>query len=322
MADILVYIEHDADGITDLSLQCLAKARQLAGCCGGKTVGAAVLGADAEKVAAEVIARGADVAFAVEDAALADYLPKPYAAALAQLLEQQPARLLILPASTVGNDVGPLLAGRLDAGCVVDCSDIACDGTVCTFKRLDFDAQAYTLYRNAGGGLAIVTCKDGIAEAAAAGAGGGEAVSVTVAIGAEEQSTTLDRREVARKTVNLKDAKVIIGGGAGVGNAANFQLLEQLASKLNAEIGATRAAVDAGWVSHERQIGQTGVTVRPDLYIAVGISGAVQHVVGIRDAKQIIAINNDPSAPIYKMAHYKIVGDLNSVVPKLVDLLS
>jgi len=187
-------------------------------------------------------------------------------------------------------------------------------------KRLEFDAKAFAKYVATGAGPVLVTLKDGIAEAPAKGNATGQATALSVSVA--PGGATVERREVVRKTVNLKDAKIIIGGGAGVGNAANFKLLEQLAAKLGAEIGATRAAVDAGWCSHERQIGQTGVTVRPELYIAAGISGAVQHIVGIRDAKKIVAINTDPSAPIFKLAHYKIVGDLNQVVPKLTALLN
>jgi electron transfer flavoprotein alpha subunit len=143
-----------------------------------------------------------------------------------------------------------------------------------------------------------------------------------VELGPEALRGAVQRREVVKKTVNLKDAKVIIGGGAGVGNRENFALLERLAEKLGGELGATRASVDAGWISAERQIGQTGVTVRPDLYIACGISGAVQHLVGIREAKTVVAINSDASAPIFRVSHYRIVGDLTVVVPKLVELLA
>lgn len=125
------------------------------------------------------------------------------------------------------------------------------------------------------------------------------------------------KRDVAKKTVNLRDAKVIVAAGAGVGSTEGLDLVRQLADALGAEIGATRAVVDAGWLPADHQIGQTGATVRPDLYIGCGISGAVQHQVGMLDARKIIAINTDANAPIFKIAHYKVVGDLKAVVPKL-----
>ncbi len=320
MSEILVYIEHDDDGVTDLSFQCLAKGRALAEEKGWK-LGCVAAGAEATAFAAELLARGASAVYAASDAKLRHYLPTPYSKVVGSVLEDQSSQLCLFPASTVGNDLAPLIAGKLGLPAVLDCQDIAFVGAELRLTRLEFDAKALTAYAPAGPGPVLATCKDGIAEAAPPGAGGqGETVAVDVTLEESDLKSIIDRREVVRKTVNLKDAKVIVGGGAGVGTAANFQLLEQLAEALGGEVGATRATVDAGWASAERQIGQTGVTVRPDLYIACGISGAVQHCVGIRDAKTIVAINTDPSAPIFRMAHYRIVGDLVEVVPKLIKL--
>ncbi len=317
MSDILVYIEHDDDGITDISLQCISKGRRLADAAALK-LGAVVLGADVAATAADVAGRGVDVVYTVSNPALEAYLTRPAAKALAAIVADKGVKLCLLPSSTVGNDLAPYLGGLCDAGVVVDCQDVACDGDTVVGKRMEFDAKVMTSY--AVNGAAVITLADGADEPAAAGAGNAETVAVDVALD-DATGNVVEKREVARKTVNLKDAKVIIGGGAGVGSADNFQLLEDLAAKLNAEIGATRASVDAGWVSAERQIGQTGVKVGPELYIAVGISGAVQHLVGIRDARKIVAINTDDSAPIFKVADYKVVGDLAAVVPKMTELL-
>ena len=316
MSDILVYIEHDDDGITDISLQCISKGRKLADAAGLK-LGCVVLGADVAALAGDLATRGVDLVYTVANAALEPYLARPTAKAMVAVVAEKGAKLCLLPSSTVGNDLGPYLGGLCDAGVVLDCQDVECAGDQVVGKRMEFDAKVMTSY--AVSGLAVITVADGIDEPAAAGAGAAETVAVDVALEGVTKSV-VEKREVAHKTVNLKDAKVIIGGGAGVGSSENFSLLEALAAKLNAEIGATRASVDAGWVSAERQIGQTGVKVGPDLYIACGISGAVQHLVGIRDAKCIVAINTDMSAPIFKTANYKVVGDLATVVPKLTEL--
>lgn len=315
MARILVYIEHDEGGTTDLSLQALALAKRLAG---GDGAEALLVGESLEGLAADLLAKGADRVTTVEGPGFAPYLARPHAGALeAAVLERKPA-LVLLPSSTVGNDLAPYCAARMDAPCVVGCAGVELAGGRPRLSRVEFDSRARTSYEPVGDGPVFATVLDGVADAAANGAGGGE--SGPLAVEAVPLGEVVERT-VAAKTVNLKDARVIVGGGAGVGTAANFALLERLAKRLGGEIGATRASVDAGWVSAERQIGQTGVTVKPELYVACGISGAVQHLTGIRDAKTIVAINSDPSAPIFKASHYRLVGDLNAVVPKLLELL-
>jgi electron transfer flavoprotein alpha subunit len=146
--------------------------------------------------------------------------------------------------------------------------------------------------------------------------------SVTVDLAAVADKARMVRRDVARKTVNLREAKVVVTAGAGIGSRENMKLVEDLAAALKGEVAATRAAVDAGWVSAERQVGQTGVTVRPKLYVACGVSGAVQHRVGMMDSSIIVAINTDAAAPIFKIAHYRLLGDVKAVIPKLLKLLA
>jgi electron transfer flavoprotein alpha subunit len=272
-----------------------------------------------EALAETVLAHGAQEVLTVEHAALAEHVALPAAHALRAVVQERAPLLVIVPSSTVGNDLAPLAAGLLDAACIVDCDGIEGEAGSWRFLRTEFDARVRAVYETLGEVPTLVTVKDGIAEAAPAA--GGRIVATSVELGPEALRGTVERREVVKKTVNLKDARVIIGGGAGVGSRENFSLLERLAEKLGGELGATRASVDAGWISAERQIGQTGVTVRPDLYIACGISGAVQHLVGIREAKTVVAINSDASAPIFRVSHYRIVGDLTTVVPKLVELL-
>jgi electron transfer flavoprotein alpha subunit len=313
MKTILVFLEHDENGVSDLSLQALALARSLGG-----TVEALLTGEGLGDQARTALEHGAAQVWTVEHPALRAYLAGPTARVVAQVVKERGADLVLFPSSTVGNDLAPLVAGLLDAPCLVECDGVEATVAGWRMRRTEFDAQARAVYEPVGGGPVLATLKDGVTESAPASAGG---TAAALAADPGPAAGEVLRREVAAKTVNLKDARVIVGGGAGVGSKEAFAQLETLATKLGGEIGATRASVDAGWVSAERQIGQTGVTVRPDLYIAVGISGAVQHLVGIRDAKTVVSINSDPSAPIFRVSHYRVVGDLNSIVPKLIELL-
>lgn len=315
MTRILVYMEHEGGQASDLSLQLLALARSL----GDVELSACCAAGDAGSLVASALKHGAQSAFVAEHAAFSSYLGKPVSQALAAAVKAAAPDLVLLPASTIGNDLGPLTAATLEAPCLSDCDGLELDEGTLLALRTEFDARARVCYK-AEGGPFFITVKDGVVPAAEQPVDG-ETTALSIELTEEQLRASVSSREVADKTVNLKDAPVIIGGGAGVGTGENFALLEKLAKRVGGEIGATRASVDAGWVSAERQIGQTGVTVRPDLYIACGISGAIQHVVGIRDAKTIVAINSDASAPIFRVSHYKIVGDLNTIVPKLLEVL-
>lgn len=319
MANLLVIVERIDGEITDLSLQALAKARDVAA--GGK-VAALVIGASLGDAGAQLIRHGADLALTAEDARLAAYLTKPYKKIAAAVIKDQAPDAVLLPATTMGDDLGPVLAARLGLACALDCSSITSDNGAITGQRAEFDGKVLTRYQSAGKPV-VITVKDGIAEPLPADASrNGPVTAVAVSLEDADFSARMVRRDVAKKSVNLKAAKVIVAAGAGIGSKEGLDLVRQLSDKLGGQIGATRAVVDAGWLPADHQIGQTGATVRPDLYIGCGISGAVQHRVGMVDSKKIVAINSDKDAPIFKFAHYRLVGDVKVILPKLVKLLN
>ncbi len=320
MADINVYIEVDDGLVNDVSLQCIGAARALAN---GGRVRCLAAGAGAMGVAADVFARGADEVKIFEDARATAYTTRPYAKAVMAWLNEAPANLLLFGATTIGNDLAPSVAARLKAACVLSADRIESVSGSFAAKRVEYDRKVQTTYSPAKDGLFVVSLHDGAAETPAADASrAGDAAPLCVELDEKDLAARVLKRDVAKKTVNLKDAKVIVAAGAGVGSAEGLAVVQQLADALGAEVGATRAVVDAGWLAADHQIGQTGATVRPDLYIACGISGAVQHRVGMLDSRKIIAINTDAHAPIFKVAHYQVVGDLKVVIPKLLKVIA
>jgi len=321
MSELWVYIEINENGITDLSLQCLAKGTELARKNGWKA-GAVALGFGIKDFAKEIIAYGADTVYLADDARLKSFLPASYQRVLTGLLKQKNPGLMIFPATTRGNDLAPLVATELDLACALDCQNTDFEGGRFVSRRSEFDGKVFTKYLPAGSRGLVTSLKDGVAEPDSANASRtGQTIPVEVVFNENDLTAKVLKREVIKSTVNLKAAKIIVTAGAGIGTKENFGLIENLARALGGEIGATRPVVDAGWATADRQIGQTGVTVKPDLYIACGVSGAVQHRVGMMMAKKIVAINTDAAAPIFKFAHYRIVGDLVDVIPKLLKLV-
>jgi electron transfer flavoprotein alpha subunit len=273
-------------------------------------------------LAPALVAAGADSVAVADDERLAAYVTAPFAKAVGACLDANPADLLLLAASTAGNDLGPAVAAARKAACAVDCDGVAAQGGAISLRRAGYDRKVMTTFVPAAAGLVVGTLRDGAAPAPVADtARQGAIAPLALELTPAELVSKVLRRDVAKKTVNLKDAKIIVAAGAGVGSPEGLATVRDLAQALGAEIGATRAVVDAGWLPADHQIGQTGATVRPEVYIACGISGAVQHRVGMMDARKIVAINSDGNAPIFRIAHYKIVGDLKVVVPKLVKLL-
>ena len=317
MSKILVVVDV-LDGVAgDIGLQALAKARAIAG---AAEVVALAVGAGAAAVAPTLPALGASSVLVADDASLKPYLPGVWLAAVKAAVGTGPFALTLFPGTTIGNDLAPLLAATTDAGCVLDATDISASGAGFAAVRTEYDRKVATRYVATGARALVVSVKDGVAAVPAPDAARTGSVQA-VAFSAPAARAKVVRRDVAARSVNLKDAKVIVGAGAGIGSKDKFGAVQQLAAALGAQIGATRAVVDAGWLPADHQIGQTGATVRPELYIACGISGAVQHWVGMSDARTIIAINTDKNAPIMRRAHYRVAGDVNAVVPKLIKVL-
>jgi len=318
MPRVFVVAELNDGVLNDLSLQCIGAARAMAGADG--TVAVLLPGTGAAAAAAPLNAPGVAEVLVADDDRLAAYTTEPYLAVVKAALAGRPAEAILLPATTIGNDLGAALAAALGAACVTDADGVGAEEGRPAAWRVGFDRKVRTVWVAAEGRPLVATLRDGAAEApAGSGTAAVEALSLDGAV--SQTPCRVVRRDVAKKTVNLRDAKVIVAAGAGVGGPEGLELIRRLATALGAELGGTRAVVDAGWMSADRQIGQTGATVRPDLYIACGISGAIQHRVGMLDSRTVIAINTDPNAPIFRSAHYRIVGDLKVVIPKLLKLL-
>lgn len=322
MSCVLVIAEVADGALNDVSLQCLSAARALVSPTG--EVEAMLIGSGVGAYAADLVAAGADRVTLVEDDRLSAYTTEPWLAAVRARLAAAPTAMVLLPASTIGNDLGPAIAAVVGAACVVDADGVSTENGQPIAWRIGFDRKVRTTWSATGDRPLVVTLRDGAAPSPTADharLGEVRRLALDEEVAGLELCTKVVRRDVAVRTVNLRDAKVIVAAGAGVGSREGVSLVQQLAAVLGGEVGATRAVVDAGWLSADRQIGQTGAIVRPDLYIACGISGAIQHRVGMLDSRTVIAINTDPNAPMFRSAHYRIVGDLKVVIPKLLKLL-
>ncbi|MGE5587737.1 MAG: FAD-binding protein [Clostridia bacterium] len=285
----------------------------------GEELAAVLLGHNVDNAANDVIAHGAEKVYVVDDPALADFQDEPYAQVITELVREYRPSIFLLGATTVGRSLGPRVAARLGTGLTADCTGLA----------IDKERRLLLQTRPAFGGniMATILCPDRrpqmatvrhkvMKRAARDDARRGDIIRLVREI-LPPRARLVKVVEETHQMVNLAEADIIVSGGRGLGKAENFKIIEDLARVLGAAVGASRAAVDAGWIPYAHQVGQTGKTVCPKIYIACGISGAIQHLAGMGSSDIIVAINKDPSAPIFNVATYGIVGDLFEVVPAL-----
>ncbi len=312
MASVWVFVEQDGEGPTSLGLELLAKGRQLG------DVTAILLGSGSDTAFTTLGEHGAA---RVLHADPGDRLPSaPVAAALAERARADSPDLILFGQAYNDRDIAGRLAARLGVGILSNTSDVRLTaGGVETDHEILGGAQIATASASQGPYIVLVRPKSFVAEPAGGGAPQVDVLDLPDA-GASEARVTESHIE-EREGPQLGEAAVVVSGGRGLGSAEAYGLVEQLGKELKAATGATRAIVDAGWVPYAKQVGQTGKTVKPDVYIAVGISGAMQHLVGMKDSKTIIAINKDPDAPIFSIADLGVVGDVHKVLPKLIEAL-
>jgi electron transfer flavoprotein alpha subunit len=318
MANVLVFAETRGSALRKVALEAMTAARAIADASGGGEVHALVAGPPGVGAAAERLgAHGADVVLVVEHAGLATFERESIAATIAARAKEGSYRALVLGFSAQGRDLGPRLAAKLDAPIAADVTEISVAGDVTTVKHPGY-ANKVTLTLALSGSPVVLTVRPGAFTAKESPrAARRENVQPAVDPGAA-RVVVKQVIEGAKGRPDLGDAPIIIAGGRGLKAAENFKLVEELADAFgNAAVGATRAVTDDGWRPHSDQIGQTGRQVSPQLYLAVGISGAIQHLAGMRTSKTIVAINKDKDAPIFKVADYGIVGDVLEVVPAL-----
>ena len=327
--EVWVFAEQEDGKLSDVPRELLGKGRELADKLGVK-LGAVLMGDGVEGLAKQLFEAGADKVHLVEDKELKVFRGKAYRHAMVELIKECAPQIVIFGATHMGRDLGPAVASALRCGLTADCTDLQI-GDYKDAKTQETFTNVLQQIRPAFGGNIIATIVNPRNWPQMATVREGVMKPLDPQPGRTGEIVRHDSRlagvdipvevvEIIRKhsSINLKAARIIVAGGAGVGSKENFKLLHDLADALGGAVGGSRAAVDLGYCEHERQIGQTGVTVRPALFISCGISGAVQHLAGMQDAAKIIAINTDPDAPIFKVAHYGIVGDLNVVIPKMI----
>lgn len=313
MGKILVYVESNKKALKRSSVELVQAAAR-----SGLQVCALALGKEASGLLADLGQHGATEVHVMSDSAFDLYNPELFAEAVAALVQKIEPKILLASASSTGRDLFPRVAAKLKAGVHSDCVELRIDGEKAIVKKPMYSGKCFAEGEFAPGPVQIVLMRPNQLPVGAPS--GGTATLV------EHPSPAMNLRTLIKEVIkgageklDLAEANIVVSGGRGLKEAGHFKLLEDLAATLGATVGASRAVVDAGWVSHSMQVGQTGKTVAPSLYIAVGISGAIQHLAGMSGSKVIVAINNDPNAPIFQKATYGIVGDLFEVVPLLTE---
>ncbi len=318
-ANIFVWIEQHNGQPVSASWEALGQARRLAGGnADGGTVTALVFGQNVDSAVQSAFHYGADAVIKAADPSLAHYRFEPYVALLAQQIKTHQPDIVLAGATIAGRELLAGAAADLDAPSLSDVTELSLDGGKLTSVRPVLGGKVLSVETAASEGPQFATLRPRAFPPREPDASrSGSVTDVSPVLDDASVATRIESTEEKTGKVTLTDASIVVSGGRGVGGPAGFDPVRQLAEVLGAAVGASRAAVDAGWIPYEHQVGQTGKVVSPDLYIAVGISGAIQHQAGMRTAKVIVAINKDADAPIFKLAHYGIVGDLFEILPAL-----
>lgn len=320
--DIYVIVEQVDGVIQKVGIELIGIANKLAADLGQKVV-AVVLGDNIKGLSKALISHGAEKVVCIDDPMLKVYATEPYTKAVNAVIEEMKPEIVIYGATTIGRDLAPRVSARVHTGLTADCTKL----------EIDPESKLLLMTRPAFGGniMATIVCENYRPQMATVRPGVMEALPkddtrtgevVDFKVDFEESDMNIKIREVVKSThtsVDITEAKVLVSGGKGIGSAEYFDVLKELADELGGLVSSSRANVDAGWIGKERQVGQTGKTVRPDLYMACGISGAIQHLAGMEESELIVAINNNAKAPIFDVADLGIVGDLTKIMPILVE---
>ncbi|MCI7728982.1 MAG: electron transfer flavoprotein subunit alpha/FixB family protein [Bacteroidales bacterium] len=331
MNNIFVYLEIEDGIVAEVSLELLTKGRTLANKLGCK-LEALAIGYNLDGVAAQVFPYGVDRLTIADDKRLKYYTTLPHTSIVVKIFKEEKPQVALLGATSVGRDLGPRVSSALFSGLTADCTMLEIGEYEDKKNDKRYENLLYQIRPAFGGNIVativnpecrpqMATVREGVMKKQILDAnykGEVRKINVNDYVSDEDFVVEVINRNIEKSKLNIKSAPIIVAGGYGMGSAEGFNMLYELASVLGGEVGASRAAVDAGFCEHERQIGQTGVTVRPKLYIACGISGQIQHIAGMQDSSIIIAINNDPNAPINTIADYVITGNVEDVVPKLI----
>ncbi len=318
---VWVFAEQRDGRLNSVCLELLGKAQQL-GVTLNQSVSALLLGDRVQDLAGTLMEYGAETVYLAEHATLKDYRTNAYTKVIEELVKTHKPNILLMGATHVGRDLAPRVSRRVEVGLTADCTELTIDpgDGILLQTRPAFGGNVMATIANRYSRPQMATVRPGVMEAARKSGPKGDVISHQVFLRENEIGTrVLEVVREKRKKANLAEAKVVVAGGRGVGDAAGFGILEELAAVMGGELAGTRVAVEEGWIPADRQVGQTGQSVRPELYIACGISGAIQHRAGMMNSRYIIAVNKDPRAPIFQVADWGIVGDVHDVVPEMTE---
>ncbi len=331
MKSVFVYCEVENKKIAEISQELLSAGKRLAQKL-GSPLEAMVFGNGLKDIAKQIAPFGVDKIHLADDERLEPFRTLPHASIAKEILKKEDPQIVLFGATSVGRDLAPRLASALNCGLTADCTILDIGDHYVNKEKKEYKDLLYAIRPAFGGSIIaniinwdmhpqMATVREGVMKKEIVDENYNaeiESIDVDKILKDEDLILKIIERHIEESDVNLKEAPIIVAGGYGVGSKENFDYLYQLSNLLGGEVGGSRAAVDAGFIDHNRQIGQTGITVRPKLYIAAGISGAIQHTAGMQEASLIISINKDPEAPMNKIADYVIEGDVSDVIPKMI----